>query len=547
MFNFGIVAASAELLVDGVDISKLTKEDIRQQVTEKRNEFYIQVDEGVKEFFNLPSVYVLRDNRAFFCAMKKKGFKPNLTLSIEKCKDIMRLLYESDIEFFTGIDEHLYIPDFDKRMQEIDKDFVPDCEMISKLTKENTDEALRVFLALFNYPNQYSKKLYDDSKKHHVFHINSSYDVIDDRMYIWLKPSDIRTLKKLFPDMSSDLCKAKAFVVSKNVYDYFWASYGNEFESCFSLNSDYSYLYGYLPFALAPESFICYLTTGSVNKIPVISGKQFLCPNMIMRCWGYASSDGSLLVDKRYGGLSTAFCTALFYMLSKKISLIDAATSSDRYSLYSDGENIKKILTETGCSFYSDSLLYNSSGEIVFSYNNGLKSVSGTRPIWKKQNKTFIQYASQVTSVSPTLNLDTPTKIVNGVLMNPKVCPITGFEISDTEKVSPFAKYFTKNCKSSIMLTYLDGSVFLDTEREENNIPDTTHFSFGGVRNFQSSILFISDYRRGAASAFHSISLKTLKEHIKGYIKELPYDGILLRWFEDDVVKYQFFKNVKDK
>ena len=546
MFNFGIVAASAELLVDGVDISKLTKEDIRQQVTGKRNEFYIQVDEGVKEFFNLPSVYVLRDNRAFFCVMKKKDFKANLTLSIEKCKDIMRLLYESDIECFPDIDEHKYIPDFDKMIQEIDKDFVPDYEMISKLTKENTDEALRVFLALFNYPNQYSKKLYDDSKKHHVFHINSTYDVIDDRMYIWLKPSDIRTLKKLFPDISPTLCKAKAFVVSKNVYDYFWASYGNEFESCFSLNSEYSYLYGYLPFALAPESFICYLTTGSVNKIPVISGKQFLCPNMLMRCWGYASSGGDLLVDKRYGELSTDFYTALFKLLSKKIALLNDV-SGDRISLYSDGKNIKKILADTGCSFYSDSLLYNSSGEIVFSYNGGLKCVSGIKPIWKKQNLTFIQYASQVTSVSPTFNLAAPAKIVNGVLMNPKTCPVTGFEISETEKVSPFAKYFTKNCKSSIMLTYLDGSVFIDTKIEENNNLYTSHFSFGGVRNFQSSILFISNYRRGTSSDFHSISLKTLKEHIKGYIKELPYDGVLLRWFEDDAVKYQFFKNVKDK
>lgn len=552
--SFPKVFVAAEMLSKGIDISKYNSINaLRADVDNLGDNFSIAVDDATKDFFNLKGNILSRQGRTVWYEKKiPENFTPNLTLTIDKVKDIMKVLYELNLESFSKFNEEDFIPNFKEYIAELDKNFNEDLPMMSKLARQNTNTALKIFLALFNYKNDYSKKLYYDSAVDKDFSIiDAQGPVIDNRMYIYFKPSDMRKIEKIMSSegqsMTDDMKKMTAFVISKNIYDYFWASYGNSFQSCFALNSEYSFLYGYVPFAMAPESFICYATTGGVNKIPVIAGNQFLCPNMLFRCWGYADTQKNLLVDKRYKATTTeqeVFIKAVLQVLSQKIKMIDDVSlgSYPKRKLYDQGKNIYNIYKDTEGSFYADSLRVNGEEESVyFQYSNGNNGIGCNRAPWKNMYGDFITYASTISKVSDTLTLDKPWKVVNDTLMNPKICPVTGLFIDDTEEKSIYAKYFTKDCEKSFVFTYLNGYVFLDAYTEEPDI-SSLHFRVNKdtSRQFTGGVLRIGNYKTPATNC--TITLKNLKEMLKGHFNELNVDGVLLRYFEGTEVKYQFYK-----
>lgn len=81
-------------------------------------------------------------------------------------------------------------------------------------------------------------------------------------------------------------------VISKNLYDVFFASQGNGFESCFSLTSTHKYIRG-VPYWQAHDGYyMCYITDGDITKWSAIPGHKLKLPKMSARAWGYRLTDG---------------------------------------------------------------------------------------------------------------------------------------------------------------------------------------------------------------------------------------------------------------
>ena len=81
-------------------------------------------------------------------------------------------------------------------------------------------------------------------------------------------------------------------VISKNLYDVFFASQGNGFESCFSLTSGHKYIRG-VPYWQAHDGYyMCYITDGDITKWSAIPGHKLKLPKMSARAWGYRLTDG---------------------------------------------------------------------------------------------------------------------------------------------------------------------------------------------------------------------------------------------------------------
>lgn len=560
--SFSFVFCGAELLYKGVDISKFTRQEFTQKIKEFTEDFSIDVDEDTMKFFKLPTKNCVREDDCVYCLQKvKKGYKGTLNLSLDKAKDIMQVLRTADIEHFLTIDGSLYIPEYAEQLRKLDEGYdyakALDCDIKNLLTREKTDMNLRIFLALFNYKNNYSHKLYEDSKKDKTFHLKSfkDFEVVDNRMIIPLKPSDILRIKKKLlqkgykeSELSFEINDLKGLVISKNIYDYFWASYGNAYQSCFALNSNYNYLYGYVPFAMADESFIIYATTGKVNRIPIISGRQFLCPNMIFRAWGYASKDGDLLVDKRYkqsNNIYNDFVDIFLDFMRDRFDVVAPKVADSRdVELYNDGKGIYNIFNVLHTQFYSDSLVLDSENErTTFRFAYGTHGTGSNRVPWN-HDISFLSYASTVREISEGLTLDKPTEVVNGVLMNPNICPITGLKIPLEIKESPYARYLTVPSEHTAVISYINGRVFLDECTEESSTSDLEIKNDEGLTGgFLGGRLFVLPYQNKISKDSKSLTLKSVKEFIKGHIKDTCYDTILLRIVEPTEIKFQQFRN----
>ena len=59
---------------------------------------------------------------------------------------------------------------------------------------------------------------------------------------------------------------------------------------------------------------------------------------------------------------------------------------------------------------------------------------------------------------------------------------------------------------------------------------------------FFSGCLWVTGYDSAESSVSKNLTLKSLKEYIKGHIKDTPYDVILLRIIEKDSMKFQQFR-----
>lgn len=92
----------------------------------------------------------------------------------------------------------------------------------------------------------------------------------------------------------------KYFVVSKNLYDVFFASQGNGFESCFSLTSQHRYIRG-VPYWMSHKGYyMCYITDGGTTKWSAIPGHKLKLPKMECRAWGYKLKNGGFGIGKTY-------------------------------------------------------------------------------------------------------------------------------------------------------------------------------------------------------------------------------------------------------
>ena len=546
-----------EYLYDSIDVTKIKEEDFSKTPTRKT--FVISLSDDTRTFLNVMNDYVVRKGKSFYSASKesldKDGLNVDTSINLDTFLAVVRTLKGCGFCQFADIDEDLLDPSIKERLDNIDKtwDYKSgyDCEISNKLKISDTDFEVKTLLALCQYPEGLAQEMYDYYKQPHEFSLKAFKDfkVVDNRIIIPLSEADKYRLRKYFKSRGiteglNETSAVNAIVISKNLNDYFYCSYGNAFQSCFALNSQYAAWYGYLPFVMAEESYMIYATTGNVNKTSVVSGNKFHSPNMLFRAWAYASETGELLIDKRYKSNNIAAECISFFLdfLANNFG----AKLGGRYNLHNNGKGIADIYKKHHLGFYADSLRLESDDEcVVYSYSSGNSSVGGqyTAP-WKSKHANFLEYAQTVTSISSSLDLSKPTVVAEGALINPKICPVTGIFIEQSKDAHVYAKYFTKPVKSLAILEYSSGCV-----RAEYVTKDVV----------DSSSIFIDINRRGNAGYFnggklvvgncqspfqggHTITLKPLKEFLKGHIKDTGLDAILLKVIEQDKITCQVIK-----
>ena len=566
-----VTLRAVEFLFKGVDITPLVYEDYKKYVDssgklveEFTGPFVIQLSDEVKSFLGLFYPYVTQatDNYKNFrnvseSTLKEIGRTANLVLQYDNMLAVMQILFKSGVCKYIGVDRELLDKDFSQKMQAVREswNYTQDysCPIKETLTKTVQDKEIRTLLALCQYPEGLASKIYDYFKTDHEFVLSKFRDfkVTDNRIYIPLSEADKYDIEKAYKNdiqyIAADINKVEAIVISKNPADYFYCSYGNKFQSCFSLNSSMSCWYGYVPYCITPESFMIYATSGSALKTTVINGNKFHSPQMFWRAWGYASAKGDLIVDKKYRANDMSADTLIGWcckFLTEKFNAIcDGPHQGDTTrQLYQRGEGIRSIWDTYGLRFYSDSLRKGQGNNINFRYGSGQSVDAIYRAPWASRYSNFQSFADTVNSVSDTLSLDKPIEISDsGYLFNPKICPITGLKIEETEDKHYLAKYLSHPVKNLLPVFYYNGYVFFDSITETSKqldapikIEDNCHADFSGGN------LWIGNIRQ---SCERKIKLSSLKEFIKGNIdKSLPdYDAILLKYLDKDRVIHQVF------
>ena len=561
-----------EFLYAGMDITKIAAEQYSLVPSNGSlagagaTDFCITFDKDTQDFLQLTNPHLYRKGRSYSNVSDKYLTDEHITSSITVSKEIlfstMKVLKDTGIDSYDKIDEVVFNPELLKELEEIRKSWdytkALDCEIKNKLKIADTELEFKALVALADYPQELPVKMYNAymSQRNFVLKSFKDFEITDNRIIIPLSKADkydlkaYLKLKEVSSETIDSLLKMEAIVISKNPLDYFYCSYGNSFQSCYALNSSYKGWYGYLPFCITDESFIVYGTSGKVVKTGIISGNKFHQPQMFWRTWGYADDNGNLLIDKKYRGSGKSYDCLVEYcckFLTDNFGVICDRHGADERALWNDGTGIGSIWDEYDLKFYSDSLSIDE--DIVsFCYGQGSRGDSkGYIPEWMRKFDTFINYASTVISISKDLDLSKPSTVINGVLMNPHLCPITNLYIPISEKQHYFAKYLKEPVKNCCILTYINGTVFTDASTYPNINPTEGHLHIATnkslTREWHAGNLFTADYT--TKSAGDVISLKTLKEFLKGNIKDSGFDAIILRIVEEDKVTVQVFKKGK--
>ena len=211
-----------------------------------------------------------------------------------KCREIIEITYDDISEMFKAlpVDEQIKVSrwlskeareEFERKAKEIKEQAISkikDLPLI-KLTREETKANFLHLLYCMNY------SALDNAKCWEAY--NKNWDDFPGK-----------------PDMVSDnrafytLDDGNYFVISKNLYDTFFASQGNGFESCFSLTSSHKYIRG-VPYWMSHKGYyMCYITDGDVTKWSAIPDHKLKLPKMSCRAWGYKLVNGRFGIGKSY-------------------------------------------------------------------------------------------------------------------------------------------------------------------------------------------------------------------------------------------------------
>ena len=550
-----------EMLYKGQDISKVSLVD---SIADDTDTFCMQFEDKAKDFAELRNPFVYRNGKQMYLksqsSVDDEGIDVAFTVTYDMLVATMNTLRKLQLCAFNNVDEDILDPTIAERMKAIDDSWdytkAYDCDIKNKLKISDTDTEVKAMLALCQYPEGLAPKIYDSYKQTREFVLKDfkDFEVVDNRIIIPLSEADKYRMRKYFKGTRVDdrVLSMNALVISKNPVDYFFCSYGNSFQSCYALNSGMYCWYGYLPYVTTDESFIVYATTGEVMKTAVISGQKFHNPQMLWRAWGYATEDGSLCIDKKYRGSENGidklieFCCQ--WMTDKFNVICDRRGQAQKRTLYNSGRGIWGIWEEYGLKFYSDSLkTIDKIKEVYFFYGCGDSVSPEYTPEWKKSFDKFTEWTSTASSVDPLLTLDKPCDIVNGVVTNVNICPITKLKITNGVKQHAYAKYFDKPLQQLAVLTYDKGCVRCDAATREfmsGNIRiDPCVTGYAGCSGFNGGVLYCFG---NDTKVNGTIALKSLKEFIKGCINTTPYSAILLKIIEDDKITCQVFKKKGD-
>lgn len=498
--------------------------------------FAIAFDDKSKSFLGMEKdeQCIIRENRCWWCDKDLPEGGVNVTIAYDALVETIRYCFEHNLSTFTDVADEILFKDLDTTPVDYSKQDI-DCP----LKDFSNDYELRSLIALADYPVELAEKLWECRKEDNwCLKEFKDFPKYNNRVFIKLSDADRALLKRHGKT-------SKYIVISKNPLDYFYCSYGNSFQSCFALNSGMSCWYGYVPFASTPESYMIYLSDGTVTDVSLLNGKKFHLPQMYLRCWAYAGKDGELIVDKFYRS-DDSYIMPMIKFLSSKFNALFLRNASDKErDLYNKGKGIHKIWDKYGLRFYSDSLRRNGSS-VYFKYGDGLRGDTiETNRRWRDSqgHGIFTEYCKKVKDVEKDIAFDKPIALVDGILCNPIICPITNMPITKDKDKSPYAKYFTKPVKDLCIVNYIDDKIWwsYNTLNESQTGNDLMVSVTNDSTELEAGMLKIRNKAYGSVG----VPLKRLKELIKAGIEYTCFDAILLRVVEDDKVTCQVFRNIK--
>lgn len=522
---------AVELLKLGKDISQLDSLDSTPLSTEG---FTFKVSDSIKE--QLESLnYFKRDGTEFM--MMNGADSCDLELTDEQAETIIEILEDK----FCLSNGNLSVKTVNKLLsQQAERDLGQDvdCPMIKSLTTDKVKPFFNVLTALayYSYPDLVEKMITAFDKKYDSFDIAGleKCKIVDNRIYIPIEDYD----KKLMRDDVGDdiLDDVKYFVISKNLYDYYYCSWGSNIQSCFSLNSSYGGWYGMIPMGMTDTHFICYVTNGKAVDASMMNGKKFPCPQMYWRAWGWIEKDtNKLLIDRSFCkdcGEHTKFLRAFE---DKFLKSIDSFVIDRELHKTLKPAQYKKIFKEYDLHFYPDSITSMTTWQ--FRRRDGICTFRGDHSYaWKDKGNLYSTlqcFSGFVDSFDPLKPWGKDSK---NVLINYKLCPKTGLVIDISESEHPLSKYFNTPVDSSLVLSYMDGRVNVSAATCPYSsegfiiVPDSSDIGSFKARVFRQ------------VSTCDIVNIETLKQILKENIEASPYKVILLRVVENDTVKILKFK-----
>lgn len=500
--------------------------------TDGVQDFAIELEEDLREFLNLYSNYLIRYGRKYKNPREFDG-----TINLKLSKDVfiktVQQLYKLGVTRYEGMDEEILDPELQQRLEAIDSShqyFVEMPEAWKDLSIDSVKNNFNVLTAInyANTPELMNIILSAYSYRHNSFLGLDGVTVYDNRVFIKLSQADKHRFKKIYHNeqVFDDM---KYIVISKNLYDYYFCSYGSAHQSCFALNSSHHGYHGMIPFGTASGHFIIYGTKEAPQKTSLIQGCKWTTPYMYFRMWGWLGTDKKIHLDKMYYNYSSNFEEAMKVIFERLpfFSFDDCDTYDRSYFAH--------LFSDYPCKVYMDSLRM--SDNYRFSRRNGTCSFRGSiNPYYcgEWSCSCCTEALSNIQNVAPNFNPTMKFKNNNGYLFNSATCPITGLDIELGEKQSKYAKYFTTPLTKPLMvLTYIDGVFRLDQGNVDNMATDNVKQFKWDESDIRNDCIVASPYFSNRA-----MPIKMFKEKVKGIVKKEGKVVVLVRYVEDDKVTY---------
>ena len=562
-----LVFKAIEFMSYGIDISqfstdsefkgyvnKATKKYIAR-LSSNVEDYIIKVDEQLQQVLSFIHPYIVRHQKTFYLVNPEddtqellKDRSENIVVTYDMFIHTMQQLYKQNISSFQGVSRTLLDPELKERLdnleKSIDKTKAPNNAFTQALSKDKIKSNFNILTAVAyqNAPSIKEQMIKTFNSKWTSFGINSlkDFEIVDDRIYIPITEADQYRLKEYFIEhnMTEDpqLSSVKYIVVSKNLYDYYFCSTGSEFQSCFSLSSSHSGWYGMLPFGTFQGHYMVYATKDEPAKMSLLNcNKKWDIPHMFFRCWGWLDAHNRLLLDKVYTSRRTMFHAIRDTILNKYM----VVNCSDSYTDVAQGKEMISFFIEHNLKFYPDSIKFSEQG-FKFRLDAGEKSFRGRYSL--PYVNGLLSELKKIVQVSETFNPEKDMLItLEGCLINPKKCPITGIDIDETESQSHYAKYLNNPIQGRMaVVTYCDGFFKLDSKNCQDFETQASLKCFSRRRDGSGYDNDVVIFDPEFSDLF--CPLKTFKERLKGGIELSGYDLILLRVVDKDKVNYIKYK-----
>ena len=537
-----------ELLHYGVDITKLDtlkqywnikEKKLQSRLSENIGDFLCHLSTDAAEFLQWPlgKIFVRRGQE--FSANVNSDEPINCEVDLDTLKKVMTILKMKGWCNFNSISPEKYDSEYKKRMEKIRREWdyhdTSEATMVQELSHDAVKDNLHCMLTLCEYGDEATKKIieqYDNSPKSFEIDALKDYEVIDNRIYIKIPQFDIEDIEKDTKDL-------KYLVISRNVYDYFFCSYGSEIQSCYSLTSSHYGFYGMVALSACKGNFIVYLTTGKANKINIINGVKWAVPRMFTRSWAWLGTDGKLYLDRSYTGCSwSSYERQLRKLIYKYLDNNEGTQSLPQTLKYAN--DMVEWHANHRFRFYPDSIKVRD-----FRYYGvccGDRSfVGGSEPF----DRTFFNRTQDIREVPKGFEYVAKYDIVDGIITKIRLCPITNLPLRPDETVSKYAKFFKEPIQNLAVLSYCEGnfkcdcSTIRDVQVSDLRINPTYT---GSNSKKEGSCYRFYKYWSGV---YGNIPIKAFKEAITGLAKRTSFDYILVRYIEDDHVTYVKYKGNK--